>query len=58
MAMIVLCFPFAGTHYKITIKISESEESRLHGGEIGTMSIIIKSHHETETERMQLQQSV
>lgn len=38
----------------IKIKISESDESRLHGGEIGTMSIVIKSHHETETERMSI----
>lgn len=45
-----------GTHYKIKIKISDSDESRLHGGEIGTISVIIKGHHDTETEKMPISQ--
>lgn len=50
-------FCSTGTHYKMTIKISDSDESRLHGGEIGTMSIVIKSHHGTETtEKMPISQ--
>ncbi|GAB0094042.1 pancreatic triacylglycerol lipase [Sergentomyia squamirostris] len=44
--------PYCRTHYKVKIKISNSEESILHGGEIGIMSIIIKSQHNTETEKM------
>lgn len=41
------------------MKISDSAESQLHGGEVGMMSIVIKSHLERETERMPIsQQSV
>lgn len=41
-----------GSHYKITISISSSEESSLHGGEIGIMSIMITSHANDETEKL------
>lgn len=37
--------PFCAAHYKITVKISESEESRLHGGEIGSLFIKLKSEN-------------
>lgn len=45
-------FFFLGSHYKITVSISSSEESSLHGGEIGIMSIIITSHANDETEKL------
>ena len=35
--------PFCAAHYKITAKISDSEESRQHGGEIGELYIKLKS---------------
>lgn len=41
-----------GSHYKITISISSSEESSIHGGEIGIMSIMITSHANDETEKL------
>lgn len=37
--------------------MSDSDESRLHGGEIGSMSIIIRSHNDNETEKMAISQS-
>lgn len=48
--------PYCRTHYKVTIKTSSSEESLLHGGEIGIMSIIIHSHSEDnfETDKMKI----
>lgn len=45
--------PFqVGTHYKVKIQISNGRESRLHGGEIGRISLSIRSHHESETEKL------
>lgn len=34
--------PFCAAHYRVTVKISDSEASRQHGGEVGTL--IIKLH--------------
>lgn len=44
--------PFCRHHYKISVKVSDSEESRLHGGEIGTLSIKIHARRRRETEFM------
>uniref|UniRef100_U5ETF1 Putative pancreatic triacylglycerol lipase n=1 Tax=Corethrella appendiculata TaxID=1370023 RepID=U5ETF1_9DIPT len=44
--------PFCRTHYKVTVKVSSSEESILHGGEIGIMSIIIRGHHNNVSEKI------
>lgn len=44
--------PYCSTHYKITINMSSSQESTMHGGEIGIMSIIVHSNHSTNTEKM------
>lgn len=49
-------FPFVlllGHHYKITVRVSGHDESTLHGGEIGTLSVRLhgKSHKKT-TEKM------
>lgn len=35
--------PFCAAHYKITVKVSDSEESRSHGGEIGELYLKLKS---------------
>jgi pancreatic triacylglycerol lipase len=43
---------FSGTHYKIMMKISDSEESLIHGGEIGLMSIIIEGHSKKTSEKI------
>ncbi|XP_055383035.1 pancreatic triacylglycerol lipase [Condylostylus longicornis] len=44
--------PFCRHHYKITVRISNSEESILHGGEIGTLSIKLHARKRRETETM------
>ena len=43
---------FPGSHYKIYIKMSNSEESIIHGGEIGTLSVLIYGHDEDNTHKM------
>lgn len=53
--------PFCRTHYKITLRMSSSEESSVHGGEIGIMSLILHSHFDErnrtmQTEKMQFSQ--
>lgn len=35
--------PFCAAHYKVTVKISESEESKKHGGEIGILFFKLQS---------------
>lgn len=53
--------PFCQTQYKVTLRMSASEESSTHGGEIGLMSIQIHNHNVTEnktdTEKMSFSQS-
>lgn len=46
--------PYCRTHFKVTIKISSSIESRMHGGEVGDMSIIIHADQYNATEKMRL----
>lgn len=48
--------PYCKVHYRITVKISESEESVLHGGEIGILSIKLHSRHKKETKFLQFTQ--
>lgn len=48
--------PFCRVHYKVTIVMSSSDESRLHGGEIGVVSLEVRSqllhdHDRTRTSR-------
>lgn len=40
------------THYKITLRMSGSQESIIHGGEVGIMSIIIHSNDTAQTDKM------
>ncbi|XP_064555542.1 pancreatic triacylglycerol lipase [Drosophila montana] len=46
--------PFCRQHYKITVRVSSHDESTLHGGEIGTLSIQLHEEHNKKktTERM------
>lgn len=45
--------PFCRLHYKITVRVSSHDESTLHGGEIGTLSIRLHGEHSKKTtERM------
>lgn len=44
--------PFCRVHYRVTVKMSATEESALHGGEIGTLSLKFHSHRRKETEKM------
>lgn len=44
--------PFCRVHYKITVKISNSDESTLHGGEIGTLSVRLHSHRKRYTDKI------
>lgn len=46
--------PYCRTHYKVTIKMSSSIESMMHGGEVGIMSIIIHADRHNATEKMRL----
>lgn len=39
---------FCRTHYKVTIRMSLSEESTVHGGEIGIVSMVLHNHNKTE----------
>lgn len=47
--------PFCTSHYRVTVKISGSEESRLHGGEIGILFLKLRSEG-AETRKIQLNQ--
>lgn len=42
--------PFCRTHYKVTIEISSSDESLIHGGELGFMSLVVRSEEEIEVD--------
>ncbi|XP_055615910.1 pancreatic lipase-related protein 2 [Toxorhynchites rutilus septentrionalis] len=44
--------PFCRTHYKVTIKVSETEESVLHGGEIGRFHLSIYDNKGGHSEKM------
>lgn len=44
--------PFCASHYKVMVKVSDSEESRRHGGEIGILYFKLKSGYE-ETKKIQ-----
>lgn len=44
--------PYCNTHYKVTLKMSSSQESTMHGGEIGIMSMVVHSNRSTNTEKM------
>ena len=44
--------PFCASHYKVSVKVSESEESRRHGGEIGNIFMKLK-HGLVETKKIQ-----
>lgn len=44
--------PYCRTHYRVTLNISKEMDSLMHGGEIGKLSIIVHSHHNTESDRM------
>lgn len=43
--------PFCAGHYKVTVQISETEESKRHGGEVGILNFKIKNHN-SETNLM------
>jgi pancreatic triacylglycerol lipase len=45
--------PFCASHYKVSVKVSESEESRRHGGEIGILYIRLRSGY-VETRKIQV----
>ncbi|XP_076236592.1 pancreatic lipase-related protein 2 [Calliopsis andreniformis] len=46
--------PFCKGHYKVTINISNTNESLDHGGEVGTFVIRVIGENEKKTERIQL----
>lgn len=45
--------PFCRVHYKITVKVSSSEQSAIHGGEIGTLSLQLHSRKKKTSDKMQ-----
>lgn len=45
--------PYCRTHFKITVKISDSQESTLHGGEVGMLWFKVKGD-KGETEKVAL----
>ena len=44
--------PFCAAHYKVTVKVSNSEDSIRHGGEVGILYMKLKSDY-TETKKIQ-----
>lgn len=48
--------PFCRVHFRVTVKISDSEESRRHNGEIGLLYLKVKSLT-GESDRIQLNES-
>ncbi|XP_058445504.1 pancreatic lipase-related protein 2-like [Malaya genurostris] len=44
--------PFCRTHYKVLIKVSDSEESVLHGGEVGRFHLSIYGHKGEHSDKM------
>ncbi|XP_019559646.3 pancreatic triacylglycerol lipase-like [Aedes albopictus] len=48
--------PFCRTHYKVTMFISDSEESLVHGGEIGKMAVEMIGSKRERSSRMELSQ--
>lgn len=45
--------PFCRAHFKVTIVMSASDESSMHGGEIGIMSMVVHQN-KTTTENMKI----
>ncbi|KAL1375308.1 hypothetical protein pipiens_004702 [Culex pipiens pipiens] len=45
--------PFCRTHFKVTLVLSDSEESLMHGGEIGKMSLEFFGEVRNRTQRME-----
>lgn len=44
--------PFCRTHFKVTVKVSDTEESVLHGGEVGRFHLSIYGNKGGHTEKM------
>lgn len=45
--------PYCASHYKVSVKVSESEESRRHGGEIGILFMRLRNQND-ETKKIQV----
>ncbi|XP_055615911.1 pancreatic lipase-related protein 2-like [Toxorhynchites rutilus septentrionalis] len=45
--------PYCRTHYKVTLVLSDSEESRIHGGEVGKLSLEFIGQQRERSERME-----
>lgn len=52
--MIGICMVITEAHYKVTINISKTDESLLHGGEVGMFVLRVIGANGKKTERMQL----
>jgi pancreatic triacylglycerol lipase len=50
--------PFCKTHFKVTVKVAENDESRMHGGEVGFLYLKLKSSKVENAKFLVNQQSV
>lgn len=56
MAFIQKLF-FKGNQYKITVNVSDSIESKIHGGEVGKLKIVLYGQNQTlKTDEMYFSQ--